>query len=97
LFKPANVSNNVNGIWKPHDRVTNQLTWSVPSYLATAININHLGTISWAFGVLGALSCGIGAHVLKQDASIWPQTLNYFFVDSSLKGEPFKVGHEIGI
>jgi hypothetical protein len=69
----------------------------VPSNLATAININYLCSIGWSLRVLGALSRGISAHVLKQDASIWPQTLNYFFVDSSLKGEPFKVGHEIGI
>jgi hypothetical protein len=69
----------------------------VPSNLATAININYLGSIGWSLRVIGALSSGVSAHVLKQDAGIWSDPLGHLFVDSSLKRKPFKVGHEIGI
>jgi hypothetical protein len=85
LLKPANVSDNVNWVWKSHNGVANQLTGAVPRYFATAINIDYLCTVDWALRILSAFSSCVGTNVLKQNAGIWPDSLNDLFMNSSLK------------
>jgi hypothetical protein len=69
----------------------------VPGHLATTIDVEYFCAIGRTLRFLGALSGGIGTNVLKQNAGIRSDSLNYLFVNSSLKRKPFKVGHKIGI
>jgi hypothetical protein len=69
----------------------------VPGNLATSIDIDDLSAIGRTLRILGALSRSIGTNVLKQNAGVWPDSLNNLSMNGSLKRQPFKVGHKIGI
>jgi hypothetical protein len=85
LLEPANVSDHIDWVRKSHDRVANQLTWTVPSNLPAAVNVNNFCAVVWSFGILGALAGGVNTLMLKQNASIWSSALNYFFMNGSLE------------
>jgi hypothetical protein len=85
LLEPANVSDHIDWVWKFHDWVANQLTWTVPSNLSAAVNVNNFCAVVWSFGILGALAGGVNTLMLKQNASIWPSALGYFFMNGSLE------------
>jgi hypothetical protein len=85
LLEPANVSDHIDWVRKFHDWVANQLTWTVPSNLSAAVNVNNLCAVVWSFGILGALAGGVNTLMLKQNASIWPSALHYFFMNGSLE------------
>jgi hypothetical protein len=57
----------------------------VPSNLSAAVNVNNLCAVVWSFGILGSLAGGVNTLMLKQNASIWPSALDYFFMDGSLE------------
>jgi hypothetical protein len=86
LLEPANVSDHIDWVWKFHDWVANQLTWTVPSNLSAAVNVNNFCAVVGSFGILGALAGGVNTLMLKQNASIWPSALDYFFMNGSLEG-----------
>jgi hypothetical protein len=69
----------------------------VPGNLATTIDVDDLSAIGRTLRILGALSGGLGTNMLKQNAGIRSDSMNYLFVNSSLKRKPLKVGHKIGI
>jgi hypothetical protein len=47
------------------DRVSNQLTRTVPSDLAATVNVNYWSAISWPFKSFGATASGINRRMLE--------------------------------
>ena len=80
-FDAPYEAHDIDGGRKLDDRVAHELTRTVPGDLATPIDINHGGAVTWTLDLEGAPTSGIDRLMLEKKKRIWAFARNHLRVD----------------
>jgi hypothetical protein len=78
------MGNNIDRARQSHNRITHNLSGAMPSYFATAINVNNWCSVNGTLMYFGPLTGGVYRCVLKQKHGVRASPGNNVSVNGSL-------------
>ena len=93
-FEGTDVRDDIARLRKPQNRVSDQLTGTVPGDLAPAVDIDNRDVANRSLVRLGAFAGGVDGLVLEQQHGVWGLALAHRSMQVVLLGEAIGVRHQ---
>src|SRR5829696_5742409 len=66
LLEPAHIINDVHSFRQAHDGIPDELAWTMPGDLATAVDVDYWGAVGWPLLGLSALAGGVDRRMFSR-------------------------------